>query len=272
MDIYIYIYIYMRAKKNRAPNKSRIREHKARGCNQRVVWVRERSATGAGKDLPAPAQMCALRKNKPPRRKTRENRAGGCHQCVVDYAWGFHWSATHRLLFAARGRSHPAPRGASAVWRMEQGGRSLATCLCFVARKSPRFLRDGPYRLARGILSVVRTSVVHRVAGPGPIGTWGPPLAPAFVLLAVLGGGARWWWAWAQSASHASCCSGSMYMYAHGLTMGIYIYAGQKNELRINHVYGNTEQGVATTALCGRGSGAPQRRALRGACCKTDTC
>jgi hypothetical protein len=109
----IYIYIYMRAKKNRAPNKSRIREHKARGCNQRVVWVRERSATGAGKDLPAPAQMCALRKNKPPRRKTRENRAGGCHQCVVDYAWGFHWSATHRLLFAARGRSHPAPRGAT---------------------------------------------------------------------------------------------------------------------------------------------------------------
>jgi hypothetical protein len=31
--------------------------------------------------------------------------------------------------------------------------------------------------------------VVHRVAGPGPIGTWGPPPAPAFVLLAVLGGG-----------------------------------------------------------------------------------
>jgi hypothetical protein len=29
--------------------------------------------------------------------------------------------------------------------------------------------------------------------------------------------------------------------------MDMHIYAGQKNELGINHVYGNTEQGVPTT-------------------------
>jgi hypothetical protein len=31
----------------------------------------------------------------------------------------------------------------------------------------------------------------------------------------------------------------------------------------------NTEHGVATSALCERGSGAPRRRALRGPCCKS---
>jgi hypothetical protein len=63
------------------------------------------------------------------------------------------WSATHRLLFAAGrgGGGHPEELVPCGAWDREVFGH-----LCLVARKSPRFLRDSPYWLARGIIAVVR--------------------------------------------------------------------------------------------------------------------
>jgi hypothetical protein len=57
--------------------------------------------------------------------------------------WGFHWGAMDRRLigcFLQQGGSRPeelVPRGA---WSREVFGH-----LRLVARKSPHFLRDGPY-------------------------------------------------------------------------------------------------------------------------------
>jgi hypothetical protein len=66
-------------------------------------------------------------------------------------------------------------------------GRSLATCVWSRAR-ALAFFAMAPTD-CHGVYLPQSASIVHRAAGPGPIGTWGPPPAPAFVLLAVLGGG-----------------------------------------------------------------------------------
>ena len=189
--IYIYIYIYICG-----PKKIELRINHVYGNTKHGVATSALCGCGSGAPRGRAKTSLLLRRCAPcVRTSPPGGKRGKTGQVVATSAlWIMHGGSTGRRLigcFLQQGgevTQHPEELH-SAVWRMEQGGRSLATCLCFVARKSPRFLHDGPYRLARGILSVVRTSVVHRAAGPGPIGTWGPPLAPAFVLLAVLGGG-----------------------------------------------------------------------------------
>jgi hypothetical protein len=103
-----------------------------------------------------------------PRQKAARPRRVPCN--APRGLWGSHWQSTHRLLFAAGG---------------------VFCHLCLVARKQePPLSSRWPLLIGTGYnCRRPLRSCTDRVAGPEPIGTWGPPPASAFVLLVVLGGG-----------------------------------------------------------------------------------
>ena len=72
------------------------------------------------------------------------------------------------------------------MWRMEQGGPWPPV---LGRAQEPPLSSRWSLLIGTGYNCRRPLAVVHRVAGLEPIGTWGPPPAPAFVLLAVLGGG-----------------------------------------------------------------------------------
>jgi hypothetical protein len=108
--------------------------------------------------------------------------------------------ATHRLLYWQQGggsrQDEQVPCGA---WNRNSGVFGL---LCLVKRKSPRFLRGGPYSLligtlARGIIAVARFGRAQSCRASWANWNMGFASGARFCVLCCLQCWAGPWWEWA---------------------------------------------------------------------------